>query len=83
MDQKALKESHQDELEYHNKAIEKLNRRYQQVQRRLSILYDDKLDGKITPEFYEEKFNTLKRKRKNSAQLKDTAKPKPNTLSLG
>ena len=30
--------------------------RYQQVQRRLSILYDDKLDGKITLEFYEEKF---------------------------
>ena len=28
---KALKESHQDEIEYHNKAIEKLNRRYQQV----------------------------------------------------
>jgi len=53
---KALKESHQDEIEYHNKAIEELNRRYQQIQRRINLLYDDKLDGKITPEFYEEKF---------------------------
>lgn len=54
---KALKESHQDEIEYHNKAIEELNRRYEQIQRRLNILYDDKLDGKITSDFYEQKFN--------------------------
>ena len=53
---KALKESHQDEIEYHNKAIEELNRRYEQIQRRINMLYDDKLDGKITPEFYEQKF---------------------------
>ena len=53
---RALKESHQDEIEYHNKSIEELNRRYEQIQRRLNILYDDKLDGKITPEFYEQKF---------------------------
>jgi len=61
MDQKALRESHQDEIEYHNKAIEELNRRYQQIQRRLNLLYDDKLDGKITPEFYEEKFKQYTR----------------------
>jgi len=53
---KALKESHQDEIEYHNKALEELNCRYEQIQKRLNILYDDKLDGKITPEFYEQKF---------------------------
>ncbi len=53
---KALKESHKEEIEYHNKAIEELKRRYDQIQRRLNLLYDDKLDGRITPEFYEEKF---------------------------
>lgn len=54
--EKALRESHQDEIEYHNKSREELNHRYEQIQRRLNILYDDKLDGKITPEFYEQKF---------------------------
>ena len=53
---KALKESHKDEIEYHNKSLGELNRRYERIQRRLNMLYDDKLDGKITPEFYEQKF---------------------------
>ena len=53
---KALQESHQDEVEYHNKSLEELNHRYEQIQKRLNALYDDKLDGNITPEFYEEKF---------------------------
>ena len=60
---KALKESHKDEIEYHNKAIEELNRRYEQIQRRLNILYDDKLDGKIPPEFYEQKFKQYTREK--------------------
>ncbi len=60
---KALKESHQDEIEYHKKAIEELNLRYQQIQRRLNLLYDDKLDGKITPEFYEQKFKQYTREK--------------------
>ena len=54
--QKALRESHQDEIEYHQKIREELNHRYEQIQKRLDLLYDDKLDGKITPEFYEKKF---------------------------
>lgn len=54
--QRALKESHADEIEYHNKCLNTLNKRYEQIQRRLDMLYDDKLDEKITPEFYEKKF---------------------------
>jgi len=54
---KALKESHKDETEYHNKNIDELNRRYEQIQKRLNILYDDKLDSKITIDFYNQKFN--------------------------
>jgi len=54
--QRALKESHQDEIEYHQKNREELNSRYEQIQKRLDMIYDDKLDGKITPEFYKKKF---------------------------
>ena len=53
---KALKESHSEEIDYHNKAVEETNRRYEQIQRRLNMLYDDKLDGKIDNNFYEQKF---------------------------
>ncbi len=53
---KALKESHSDEKEYHNNTITELNRQYALIQKRLDALYDDKLDGKITKEFYERKF---------------------------
>ena len=54
--QKALQESHQDEIDYHQKAREELNRRYEQIQKKLDMLYDDKLESKITLEFYDRKF---------------------------
>lgn len=53
---KALKESHQDRIEYHTASITELNQRLAQLDRRLHKLYDDKLDEKITKEFYELKF---------------------------
>ncbi len=53
---KALKESHQDEVEYHNSTVSELEARYEAVQKRLDKLYDDKLDEKITSDFYNRKF---------------------------
>ncbi len=53
---KALKESHQDEIEYHSLAVNELNQRYELIQKRLDKLYDDKLDEKISKDFYERKF---------------------------
>jgi len=53
---KALKESHQDEVEYHNSTVGELEARYEAVQKRMDKLYDDKLDEKITPEFYSRKL---------------------------
>ena len=52
---KALKESHQDELQYHNDTVGELHVRYEAAQKRLDKLYDDKIDEKITPEFYSHK----------------------------
>ncbi len=53
---KALKESHADEMEYHNKTMSELNRQYTLLQNRLDMLYDDKLDSRILPEMYDRKF---------------------------
>ncbi len=51
-----MKESHQDEIEYHSLAVNELNQRYELIQKRLDKLYDDKLDEKISKDFYERKF---------------------------
>ena len=52
---KALKESHKDEAAYHTSAINELYQKQKQLQHRLEKIYEDKLDGKITEEFYNRK----------------------------
>lgn len=54
---KAMKESHADEIAYSSTAREELNKRFELVQRRLETVYDDKLDEKITEDFYQKKFS--------------------------
>ena len=63
--QKALKESHKDEIEYHKNNREELNRRFEEIQNRLSRLYDDKLDGKITLDMYDIKFKEYSQKKED------------------
>jgi DNA invertase Pin-like site-specific DNA recombinase len=53
---KALKDSHKDEIAYREACLNELKRRYEMILNRLDRLYDDKLDGKISEEFYERKF---------------------------
>jgi hypothetical protein len=53
---KALKDSHKDEIDYREACLNELKRRYNLILNRLDRLYDDKLDGKISEEFYERKF---------------------------
>lgn len=52
---KALKESHKDEFEYHESTLKELDSKLLQVEKRLSVLYDDRVDGLITKEQYEKK----------------------------
>lgn len=54
---RVLKDSHAAETEYHAQALEKLDREYQMIQKRVDALYDDKLDEKITEEFYKKKLD--------------------------
>lgn len=50
-----LKESHTDEKAFVDAQISLLNERYDVLKQRLDNLYTDKLDGKITQKFYDEK----------------------------
>ncbi|KKS92614.1 MAG: Resolvase [Candidatus Collierbacteria bacterium GW2011_GWC2_43_12] len=53
--EKALKEDHKDEITYHASAKDNLLRDLDRTEKRLEGLYEDKLDGKILPTFYEKK----------------------------
>lgn len=76
---KALKESHQDEVSYHNSTVGELETRYEAVVKRMDKLYDDKLDEKITQEFYNRKF---KQYSKEKDELTETIK-RHSTASTG
>lgn len=52
---RALKESHTDEKRYHNEVISKLQGKYKKLQERIDAMYVDKLDGKISQDFYDTK----------------------------
>ena len=51
-----LKEANKDQTDYHNNAIRELNIRHEQIQKRLNAIYEDKIDEKITLDFYEHKL---------------------------
>ncbi|MFA5024332.1 MAG: recombinase family protein [Patescibacteria group bacterium] len=58
--QEALKESHGEEIEFRQKATGELERRYQVATQRLDKIYDDKIDGKISEDFYQKKYQQYK-----------------------
>jgi len=49
---KALKESHKDEIEYHNNTVADINRKITITKSRLDKIYEDHLDSLITREKY-------------------------------
>lgn len=55
-----LRESHRDEVAYHHSAIERLNKQVASLQRKLDLLYADRLDERITVNQYEERSNSLR-----------------------
>lgn len=65
----ALKESHEDEISYNTSVREELNKRYETAQKRLELLYDDKIDGKISQAFYDTKFEQYKKDREEVVAL--------------
>ncbi len=54
--EKALKESHQEESEYHETQVKGINNKLERIRQRVKTMYEDKLDGRITGEFYDERI---------------------------
>lgn len=52
---KALKEANNNESNYHEVTLKELDKQLLKIQKRLSVLYDDRVDGIITKEQYENK----------------------------
>jgi site-specific DNA recombinase len=50
-----IKENHAKEIQYKENTLRVLNDSYLRLQKRLDNLYDDRLDGKITMEFWQKK----------------------------
>ncbi len=51
----ALRESHKDEKQFHDEAIAKLQREHKRLQDRIDAMYLDKLDGRVSAEFFDAK----------------------------
>ena len=53
---KALKETHEVEIELHQSSQAELKQRYDQIEKRLDKLFDEKVDGNIEESFYKRKL---------------------------
>ena len=52
---KALKESHADESQYHGEIIGELDGQYKTIKKKLDLIYEDRVDGLISKEKYQQK----------------------------
>lgn len=81
---KALKESHKDEIDYHDTTIKDLDEQYLKIKNRLDVLYDDKVDGLVTKEQYEVKREQYEEQLNNIVDAKQRHnKANINYLKLG
>ncbi len=64
--QEALKESHAGEIVFREKSSAELERRYQIATQRIDKLYDDKIDGRISQDFYDKKLAQYKKEQEET-----------------
>jgi site-specific DNA recombinase len=80
----SLKEDHSKELAEVNFKRETLNKNFGRIQNRLDKLYDDKLDEKITLEFYDKKAEEFNQEKESiTKQLKKLDENNTEYLSAG
>ena len=58
----ALRDSHKDERQFHEETVARLQAEVKRIQTRLDAIYEDKLDGTITEEFWARKNAEWRRK---------------------
>lgn len=73
----ALRESHQDEREFQQEAIVKLQREHRRLQDRIGAMYMDKLDGRIDNEFFDQ--NAGEFRSQQARIIRDIAPTRPQT----
>ena len=66
---RALRESQADEQRYREEAVQRLQADYNRLQRRIDIMYVDKLDGRIDARFFDQKQAEW---REEQERLRDT-----------
>ena len=57
---KDLKKHHDNQQEYFTTAINQTRKEHDSIQRKLDILYDDRLEGRITPDEYDKRVKDMK-----------------------
>ena len=60
----SLKGSHKDKISFHNELLERYQTENKTYENRIEKMYEDKLDGSITTNFYEEKRKEYRDKQK-------------------
>jgi len=66
--EKALKESHSEKIEYDTNSINEINKRLETAQRRLEAIYEDKIDAKISPDFYNRKLTEYTKEKEDALE---------------
>jgi site-specific DNA recombinase len=64
----ALRESHQDERQFHTEAIANLQANYNRLQVRIEQMYVDKLDGRIDTSFFDQKSTAWREEQRQILQ---------------
>ena len=75
---KALRETHRHEADYYENALSEVNKREERIKSRLSKLYDDKVDGKVSESFYDMKFEEYTKERTETEDLRSKYNAKDN-----
>ena len=70
----ALLLSHEDEVDYHKEMREKLQSQYNSIQGKIDLMYEDKLEGKISEELWQRKYSEYSEKQKESQKSIDLHK---------
>jgi len=65
---KALKETNKDAMEYYTASLDELNQRLKLLEQRFEKIYDDKIDEKITEEFYKKKFQQYSEEKEQTSE---------------
>ncbi len=53
---KELRQSHVEETEQYRASVQQLTNKHRRVDEQIRVLYEDRLDGRISPELYDQKF---------------------------